>query len=162
ISSRPMSCAVATEAQHAAARAAITLPIGNANPNDLVMDSSSNASRGSSMARPHSTPDVSCRTWLLQRIAQSLFTAGRSLTGNGNDARVSAFKRDSPDEPKFDAHGTDFQGFPEAANRHFGPTGNISAPARRESSRLVRPRSLWAARECRTPEPDRRRSGDRI
>jgi hypothetical protein len=29
----------------------------------------------------------------------------------GMDARVSAFNRDSPDEPKFDAHGSDFRAF---------------------------------------------------
>jgi len=42
------------------------------------------------------------------------------LRWDENDARVSAFNRDFPDEPKFDAHGTDFRSFPEGPVRIGG------------------------------------------
>src|SRR5215831_728646 len=101
-----MSCAVATEAQHAAARAAIILPIGDPNPNDLVMDSSSNASRGSSIVRPHST------------AVRNEDAVTRAFSGAGTGMKHG--RPPSSGTPRtnlnFDAHGTDFRSFPEAGN----------------------------------------------
>ena len=62
--------------------------------------------------------------------------------GNGNDARVSAFNRNFPDEPKFDAHGTDFRGFPEGPVR----IGGRSSASRTETAfDRIRNHRAWCA-----------------
>jgi hypothetical protein len=76
--------------------------------------------------------------------------------GNANNARVSAFNRDFPDEPKFDAHGTDFRGFPEG---HVRIGGRSSASRTRpysiefETSGVVSPENATCKQDCHSLRP---------
>ena len=53
-------------------------------------------------------------------------------SGNGNDARASAFNRNFPSEPKYDAHGTDFRNLPEGPLRIDGRSLNLRRWAPRQ------------------------------
>jgi hypothetical protein len=69
----------------------------------------------------------------------------------GMDARVSAFNRDFPDEPKFDAHGTDFR---ELSGRSRPYWWQIACKPDRNGIRSNPKHRAWCARRKATYKQD--------